>query len=440
MREDARLLSFFLFLLFEKLVKINRMVVENDKHDPFAVLKIKEFNFFLTNKFFFTLGIQMQSVIVGWQIYALTKDVFALGMIGLTEAIPFIIISLFSGHIADNFDRKLIILFFTFFLIIATGILYYFALDTSVVLKKHGTLPIFIIIGFIGVIRGFLSAAFPSIMSQIIPRKLYSNAATWNSSIWHIASVLGPASAGFFISVNYSTAYFVDLFLIVISFFAFLFIKSKPLPKKEKIETLYESLSAGIRFVFKNQLVLGALSLDLFAVLFGGAIALLPAFADKVLNVGAIELGFLRAAPAIGAVIVATVLAYKPLGYNTGRNLFISVALFGLSTILLGICTNFYWALLFLFLTGAFDNVSVVIRHTILQLSTPDEMRGRVSAVNGIFIGSSNEIGAFESGATARLFGLKPSIIIGGALTIGVVLIIAKLTPKLRQLNIELLK
>jgi MFS family permease len=416
------------------------MVVGNDKHDPFAVLKIKEFNFFLTNKFFFTLGIQMQSVIVGWQIYALTKDVFALGMIGLTEAIPFIIISLFSGHIADNFDRKRIILFFTFFLIIATGFLYYFTLDTSLVLRKYGTFPIFIIIGFIGVIRGFLSAAFPSIMSQIIPRKLYSNAATWNSSIWHIASVLGPASAGFFISINYSTAYFVDLFLIIISFFAFLFIKSKPLPKKEKIENLFESLSAGIRFVFKNQLVLGALSLDLFAVLFGGAIAILPAFADKVLHVGAIELGFLRATPAIGAVIMATVLAYKPLGHNTGRNLFISVALFGVSTILLGICTNFYWALLFLFLTGAFDNVSVVIRHTILQLSTPDEMRGRVSAVNGIFIGSSNEIGAFESGITARLFGLKPSIIIGGALTIGVVVIIAKLTPKLRKLNIDSLK
>jgi MFS family permease len=403
-------------------------------------LKIKEFNFFLTNKFFFTLGIQMQSVIVGWQVYALTKDVFALGMIGLAEAIPFIIVSLFSGHIADNFDRKRIILLFTVFLIIATAILYYFTLDTSVVLKKYGTFPIFIIIGFIGVIRGFLSAAFPSIMSQIVPRSLYSNAATWNSTVWHIASVVGPASAGFFISINYSTAYVVDLFLIVISFISFLFIKSKPIPKKEKMESLFESLSAGIKFVFKNQLVLGALSLDLFAVLFGGAIALLPAFADQVLNVGAVELGFLRAAPAVGAVMMAMILAYKPLDHNAGRNLFISVGLFGLSTILFGICTNFYWAILFLFLTGAFDNVSVVIRHTILQLSTPDEMRGRVSAVNGIFIGSSNEIGAFESGATARMFGLKPSIVIGGALTIGVVLVISKLAPKLRKLNIDTLK
>ena len=291
-----------------------------------------------------------------------------------------------------------------------------------------------------GVIRGFLSAAFPSIMSQIVPRALYSNAATWNSTVWHIASVVGPASAGFLISISYETAYVIDILLIAISFLAFLFIKSKPIPVKEKVESLFESLSAGIKFVFKNQLVLGALSLDLFAVLFGGAIALLPAFADKVLHAGAVELGFLRAAPAIGAVVMALLIAYKPLGQNAGRNLFISVGLFGLATVLFGICTNFYWAMFFLFLTGAFDNVSVVIRHTVLQLSTPDEMRGRVSAVNGIFIGSSNEIGAFESGATARMFGLKPSIILGGVLTIGVVLVIAKLAPKLRKLNIDSLK
>jgi MFS family permease len=189
--------------------------------------------------------------------------------------------------------------------------------------------------------------------------------------------------------------------------------------------------------VFKNQLILGALSLDLFAVLFGGAVALLPAFADKVLHAGAVELGFLRAAPAVGAVCMAFIIAYKPPTKNAGRNLFISVAAFGLSTVLFGLSTSFFWALFFLFLTGAFDNVSVVIRHTILQLSTPDEMRGRVSAVNGIFIGSSNEIGAFESGASARAFGLKPSIIMGGILTLLVVAITAKLSPKLRKLNID---
>jgi MFS family permease len=407
------------------------------KHDPFAVLRYKEFNYFLANRFFLTLGIQMQSVIVGWQVYALTKDVFALGMIGLTEALPFIAVSLFSGHLADTFNRKYIILFFSFLFILVTSFLLYFSFDSTGVLKQFGTIPIFISIAFVGIIRGFISAAYPSFMSQIIPRSVYANAATWNSTVWHIASVVGPSLAGILIAINYSTAYMVDISFLIMSFVAFLFIKSKPLPVKEKTESLFESLSAGIKFVFKNQLILGALTLDLFAVLFGGAVALLPAFADEVLHAGAVELGFLRAAPAIGAVIMALIIAYKPPTKNAGRNLFLSVGAFGLATICFGLSTNFYVALFFLFLTGAFDNVSVVIRHTILQLSTPDNMRGRVSAVNGIFIGSSNEIGAFESGITARAFGVKPSIVLGGILTILVVVVTARLTPKLRKLNID---
>jgi MFS family permease len=274
-------------------------------------------------------------------------------------------------------------------------------------------------------------------MSQIVPRKLYANAATWNSTVWHIASILGPASAGLLIAIDYSTAYAIDLLFILLSFISFFLIASRPIPKRVKKERLRESLSAGIRFVFKNELLLGALTLDLFAVLLGGAVALLPVFADKVLHAGPEELGFLRAAPAIGAVLMALIIAYKPPKANAGRNLLISVAGFGLATILFGLSTNFFLAWFFLFLTGAFDNVSVVIRHTILQLCTPDDMRGRVSAVNGIFIGSSNEIGAFESGVTARAFGLKPSIIAGGLLTILVVVITARLSPKLRKLDIR---
>jgi MFS family permease len=417
-------------------------LIDNNKlkHDPFSALRINEFKFFLINKFFLSFGIQMQSVIVGWQVYEITGSVMALGLIGLAEAIPFIIVSLFAGHIADTFNRKRIILLFSILLILATFILYYFSLEFNKGLIKQNVTPIFILIGAIGVIRGFLSAAFPSIMSQIVPRSEYANASTWNSTIWHIASVLGPSCAGFLIYKSYSTAYFIDILIIFISFVAFLFVKSKPIPIKEKVESLAESLSAGIKFVFKNQLVLGALSLDLFAVLFGGAVAMLPAFADKVLHAGAIELGFLRAAPAVGAIVMALIIAYYPLTKNAGRNLFISVGAFGISTILFGICTNFYWAILFLFLTGAFDNVSVVIRHTILQLATPDDMRGRVSSVNGIFIGSSNEIGAFESGVTARAFGLKPSIVIGGIMTVVVVILISKLAPKLKKLDLNDLK
>lgn len=408
------------------------------KHDPFAVLRVKEFNFFLVFRFFLTLGIQMQSVIVGWQVYALTDDVLYLGMIGLAEAIPFILISFFSGHIADTFNRKRIVVFFTALFIILTGFLLWLSqLRNVLIFEEHGIYPIFLAIAGVGVIRGFLSAAIPSFMAQIVPRELYANAATWNSTIWHVASILGPSLAGFMIAASYTSAYTMDISFILIAFLSFVLIKNKPMPKKEKIESLYESISAGIRFVFKNQLILGALSLDLFAVLFGGAVALLPAFAEEVLHAGAIELGFLRAAPAIGAVIMALIIAYKPPTHNAGRNLFLSVGAFGVSTILFGLSTNFFWAFFFLFLTGAFDNVSVVIRHTILQLSTPDNMRGRVSAVNGIFIGSSNEIGAFESGATARAFGLKPAIILGGVLTVLVVILTARMAPKLRKLNID---
>jgi MFS family permease len=408
-----------------------------EKHDPFAVLKIKEFNFFLFNRFFLTFGIQMQSVIVGFQIYALTENVFTLGLIGVMEAIPFIITSFFSGHIADTFNRRSILLFCTFLFILSTSGLLYLSLNTVDILDQYGIFPIFVLIGITGVIRGFLSAAFPSFMAQIIPRKLYGNASTWNSTAWHVASVLGPATAGFLIAISYSTAYTIDLMCIALSFLSIAMIKSKPLPIKEKVESIRESLSVGIKFVFNNQKVLGALSLDLFAVLFGGAVAMLPAIAKDVLHVGAVELGYLRAAPAIGAVLMALILAYKPINRNAGRNLFLSVGAFGLATILFGLSTNLYLSIFFLILTGAFDNVSVVIRHTILQLSTPDHMRGRVSAVNGIFIGSSNEIGAFESGVTARAFGLRPSIVLGGALTIIVVLVIAKLSPQLRKLDME---
>lgn len=410
------------------------------KHDPFAALRVKEFLFFLNTRFFLTLAIQMQSVIVGWQIYQYTKDVLALGLIGLAEAIPFIIVSLFAGHVADTFNRKHIIILFTSMLIICTSVLLYFSLETSTVLQVYGTLPIFIVIGGIGFIRGFLSASFPSFMSQLVPRELYTSTSTWNSTVWHIASVIGPALAGFICAVSFIAAYEVNIIFIIIAVLSFLFIGSKPLPKKEKKESLQQSLSAGIKFVFSHQLILGALSLDLFAVLFGGAVAMLPAYADKVLHVGSVELGFLRSAPALGAVVMALIIAYKPPTSNAGRNLLFSVAAFGIATILFGISTNFYLSLFFLFLTGAFDNVSVVIRQTILQLSTPDEMRGRVSAVNSIFIGSSNEIGAFESGVAARGMGLKASVVFGGIMTILIVAATAKIAPKLRKLNLNSIK
>lgn len=413
------------------------MSLQLKENDPFAVLRVKEFLFFLNTRFFLTLAIQMQSVIVGWQLYQYTKDELTLGLIGLAEAIPFIIISLFSGHIADTVNRKKIILAAVSFLTISTGALLYFSKNEVFIFASYGTLPVFLVIGFTGIVRGFISAAFTPFMSQILPRALYSNAATWNSSVWHTGAIIGPAVAGLLCAINTSVAYEFNLIFICISIISFCFIASRPITPKEKKETLKESLTAGIKFVFSNQLILGAISLDLFAVLFGGAVAILPAFTDKILNVGATELGYLRAMPALGAVITAVLIAYWPSTKNAGRNLFLSIAAFGVSIILLGLTSNYYWALFFLFLTGAFDNVSVVIRHTILQLSTPDNMRGRVSAVNSIFVGSSNEIGAFESGIAARVIGLSTSIIFGGIMTVLIVGSTYKLTPKLRKLNLN---
>jgi MFS family permease len=407
------------------------------KHDPFAALRIKEFLFFLNTRFFLTLAIQMQSVIVSWQIYEITHDKLALGLIGLSEAIPFIIISFFSGHVADIVSRKLIIMVSVSLLIVSTSALLYFSLDTSTVIETYGTLPIYLVFCFIGIVRGFISAAFPAFMSQIVPREHYANSATWNSSVWHVGAVVGPAIAGIICAISFSVAYTVNIVFIVVAIFSFIFIASKPIPQKVKKETLQQSLAGGLKFVFSNQIILGALSLDLFAVLFGGAVAMLPAFAGEILFVGPMELGFLRASPAVGAIFTAIILAYKPITKNAGRNLFLNIALFGLATILFAVSTNYYLSLFFLFLTGAFDNVSVVIRHTILQLSTPDEMRGRVSAVNSIFIGSSNEIGGFESGLAANALGLVRSVIFGGVMTILIVAGTYKIAPKLRKLDLK---
>jgi MFS family permease len=411
--------------------------VSQEKHDPFAVLKFKDYQFFLTFRFFLTMAIQMQSVIVGWQVYSMTNNVIDLGLIGLMEAIPFILISIFSGHIADTFNRKKIIVLFTFIFMLASSALLYISTENSDLLAVYGTLPIFILVGIIGVIRGFMSAALSPFLSQLIPRNRYGNGATWNSTIWQVASVIGPSISGFLVAIDYMTAYGVSLIFIFIALFSLLFIPKKETPTKEEGESIWESIGVGVKFVIKNQLILGALSLDLFAVLLGGAVALLPDFAKNVLHAGPVELGYLRAAPALGAAIMAIIIAYKPPVRNAGKILLYSVAGFGVSTILFGFSTNFWAALFFLFLTGAFDNVSVVIRHSILQLATPDNMRGRVSAVNGIFIGSSNEIGAFESGITAKWWGTKAAIVIGGSLTLLVVGITGKISPKLRKLNLR---
>lgn len=405
------------------------------------VLKIQEFRLFAYARFILTLAIQMQISTIYLQIYyEYTRDELALGMIGLTEAIPFIITSFFSGHVADIMSRRRILLVGCFALLLGSIFLFAFSHHSFLFLSSLGSLALFSVVFIFGIIRSFLASATPALMSQVVPRHLYTQSATWNSTAWHTGAILGPVLAGLIYGYNNERhadwCYAINCVLFLWGLGLYAFIKPKPVPVKDQSESVFQSIHAGIKFVFKNNMVLSALSLDLFAVLFGGAVALIPAFTDKVLHLGPEAYGLLRTAPAIGAVITSFLFVFWQPGKNAGVNLLWSVAAFGLFTILFALCTNYWWAFIMLVMTGAFDNVSVIVRHSILQLMTPDNMRGRVSAINSIFIGSSNEIGAFESGLAARIMGLVPSIIFGGAMTMGVVLGTNKLNPQLRKLDI----
>lgn len=409
------------------------------------ILKHKEFRWFVLARFFLTLAIQLQMSTINLQIYyEYSKEEIILGMIGLTEALPFIVTSFFSGHLADIINRRKILLFGCAALLLGSLFLFGFSNSFFTWVQGFGMYPLFAVVFIFGIIRSFLAVSTHPFMSQIIPRELYTQSATWNSTAWHIGSVLGPVVAGLMYGYQHSFhanwCYGTTCVLFICAIICFSLIKSKPIPAKTKKETFVQSMTVGVKFVFKNKLVLSALSLDLFAVLFGGAVALIPAFTDKILHLGPEAYGLLRTAPAVGAVLMAFYLAVKPPAKNAGISLLFGVAAFGLFTIFFALCTNYWLAFLMLLFTGAFDNISVVIRHSILQLSTPDEMRGRVAAVNSIFIGSSNEIGAFESGVAAKLLGLIPSIAFGGVMTILVVLGVHKLNPDLKKLDLTKLE
>ncbi len=406
-------------------------------HDPFAALRFRNFRLFAFARLFATFGFNFQAVCVGWQVYSITNDTLSLGLIGLAEAVPFIITSLFSGTVADLYTRKYIILLAFFGYLLSAIALIVTAMHLPELVASGSAVYIYIIIFFTGIVRGFLSPAMFALMSQIVPREHYSSSSTWNSTVWQIGAVCGPAVGGLLYGFyGAHTAYVVNACCFAMAIVLFLFIPKQEIVLPEKQEKITERLFAGVKFVFANEVMLAALSLDLFAVLFGGAVALLPVFASEVLHVGAAGLGVLRAAPAVGAIIMALLLAYYPVKKQAGNYLLTAVALFGVCTILFALSTWFWVSFVLLAATGAFDNISVVVRQTIVQLQTPDYMRGRVSAVNSIFIGSSNEIGAFESGVAARVLGLIPSVIFGGSMTVLVVAFTAKFAPKLRKMEL----
>lgn len=375
---------------------------------------------------------------VGWQVYEITQDPFSLGLIGLCEAIPFLTVALFAGHIADIVKRKTIIVIVVVVLLLASLALLYFTLTIAPSFIQKNAIPIYIIIFITGIARGFIGPALFAYMPQlIIDRSLYSNAISWNSSVWQAGAVAGPAVAGIIYGMSsLQTVYTIISVLIGMALFLFLFIAQKPLPPSLEELGVKERLMAGIKFVFNNELILSAISLDLFAVLFGGAVALLPIYADTILHVGAEGLGFLRAAPGIGAVLMVVFLAYSPVKKNAGKKMLWAVAGFGLCIIVFGISTNFWISMVALILSGAFDSISVIVRSNLVHRLTPEHMKGRVSAVNNIFIGSSNELGSFESGALAKLIGVVPTVVVGGITTLLVVGITTVKAKKLKYLEL----
>jgi MFS family permease len=404
-------------------------------HDPYQALRFREFRLYLTAKFCITLYFQILNVVIGWQLYELTHDPLSLGLMGLSAVVPALSVSLYAGYAADRFDRKTISQGAYLSFLVSVLILILFFRDAPYFLKTVGTAPIYFAIVVKGFGRGFLSPAGSGIAAQVVPKAAYLNSASWNSIFWEIGSVVGPVLGGFLCTQGILTTYYIAAALVIIALITTSLLTSKRAVQPEQREPVIASIRQGIRYVFSHQIMLAAISLDLFAVLFGGAVALLPVFAKDILHVGVDGLGFLRAAGSIGAGLSALALTYLPPMRSAGRNLLFVVAGFGAATIAFALSTNYYLSLACLFAIGAFDSVSVVIRSTIMQVFTPDEMRGRVSSVNSMFITSSNELGAFESGTAAALLGTVPSVIFGGCVTLLVVTVAFLKAPILRTLD-----
>lgn len=386
-----------------------------------------------------TLALQIQFVVLSWQVFQLTHDYLSLGLLGLAEAIPAVGLALFGGYVADRYDRRKIIIIVMAAQFLCSATLMF----TSIYYEKHSTgtisaFPFYGIMFCVGLLRGFYSPAQMPLMTQVVPREAYANSSAWNSTFWHVAVVLGSAGGGLLLGFfGKFVTYSIVIAVLLIGLIQMIRISPQPLRIVLREEGMLVSIRQGIRFVFGNQMIFGAMLLDLIAVLFGGATALLPVFASDVLHVGEKGFGFLRAAPFVGSVIIALYMTKHPPLKNAGRKLLLCVACFSLCMIFFALSRDFYLSLIILAVSGVFDNVSVVIRSTILQFYTPDEMRGRVASVSTMFISSSNEIGAFESGFAAKLLGLIPSVIIGGGIALASVGTTMIWLPKLRKLELK---
>ena len=395
----------------------------NIQNDAFAALRYRDFSIVTLNQFCLTLAILIQEIIVAYSLYQITRDPLTLGFIGLAEAIPFITLSLWGGYFADKLNKQSIMKVCLFFSIPLPLVLW--GLFHLHGLQKIGITTfswgIYAVIFALGTIRGFYNPSATSLKPFLIPRELYANGATWTTIGWQSGVIIGPMLGGFMLAfLGRETSLFAVSALLATCFMLITLLQRRSFPKMET-ENVLQSLTDGFRFIWKTKIVLWAISLDLVSVLFGGVIALLPIFAEEILKVGPEGLGYLRAAPSIGALITMIVLTKFPPMHHAWRNMLLAVAGFGIFTILFAFSNNIWLSLFALAMTGACDSVSVVVRQTVLQIFPPENMRGRVAAVNGMFVSSSNELGAFESGLAAKYLGTITATIFGGCMTLAVV-------------------
>lgn len=403
-----------------------------ERHDPYIALRSRDFRLLTLASAISAFGTQMVSVAIGWQLYERTNSTLVLGYIGLVQVLPVIFFSLYAGHIADRYDRRRMVLITLLLMAFSSGGLAVLSYTQGSLLLIFGCLFI------VGLARAFNGPANGTLWPQTVPPEAMTNAATWSSSAWQLASVAGPMLGGFIIAVSLSATpvYVLDMVALLICGLLVALVKSRPVERtQEAQEPPLQSILAGVRFVWSTQVILAAITLDLFAVLLGGATALLPVFAKDILQVGPAGLGWLRAAPSIGALAMALALAHLPPFKKAGQTLLWAVAGFGVATIVFAFSHSFWLSLAMLALLGALDNISVVIRTALVLLRTPDAMRGRINAVNSIFIGASNELGAFESGLAATFLGPITAVAAGGIGTVLVVLLVALIWPEMRRLG-----
>lgn len=400
----------------------------NAAAQPYAILRNRDFALYLVGRFIASLGQQMLTVAVGWELYERTQSALALGLVGLTQMVPMILLTLPAGHVADSFNRKRIILGMTLLIIISSiGLTVISALRAPVYWTYFCLLCA-------GTARTFLWPASSAFLPQLVPRQNFSRAVTWSMGSFHLSSVVGPAAGGALIALGHSATvvYGLNATAALVCFVLLSLVRDQRVtPAREEMSLA--NLAAGFKFVFANKIIFGTITLDLFAVLLGGATALLPVYAKDILRSGPTGLGLLQAALPTGSLLSAFILAHRPPLQKAGRALLWAVAAFGAATIAFGFSKTFWFSFLMLFICGATDNVSVVVRHTLVQLLTPDEKRGRVSAVNSLFIGTSNDLGGFESGVVAHWFGPVFAVVSGGLGTIAVVLAVAMIWPQIRK-------